>query len=654
MIELLVGLTFLLMLWVLGRSLIIACNANGYDWLDMPIGLGLAGLIGNFLYFGIGLAVHWIQLLFLCALFPCLVTIFRRGVRRSEWMRLLAVCGVFFLLAAPAYIGGEQYYVFRGNHWDHFNYIDQALTFRDNRYIVYRDVPVDKFLAKDVWVHGLRLINMRPAVGLIFSLTLPENRGNLHLLAFLYVTALWALAFPAVCFAWERILTAYKISEHRLLLSIVFPLAYVVGFWGQYIFDINAWSQMASLSLQLAFVFAYLGLLRKLADPPTHHDRSLTSDYIVTGLLAAGAFLYYPENAVMQAVLLLASTILWFAITRKTPPVRAVASFAFVFSTLLLIAVLPNWQATAGFVIGQIKFGSAPAPANWATYFDSYWLGLYGSTGYYTKVINFILAWGGMFFACPNYSAPLWLRGGWIAISTGVAALLLYNLIICLLVRFKENREAMFLKGFVIFGVAILFYIGISGAIWSMGRALSYLSPYIFLVICLGWIEVNNKLKITSSRKDIFNGVARRLFVGFFVISQIVFGANRLWAARDRNGIGYDNATYPSIQDISLKIEYLWTVGSGRYSACKGVHLLNYPGAIYFEYFKQKMTYLGVPYFSSLPVFTDIGGRKEVGRQQSIFTDCDVVFRRTSSGKWGVESTEPAIDGVIKFTNRSP
>lgn len=654
MIELLVGFAFLFTLWTLGRSLVLVSNAKGYDWLEMPIGLALAGLIGNLLYFGIGLAVHSIQLVFLCALFPCLAIIVRHGTRRGEWMQLLAVCGIFIVLAAPAYIGGEQYYVFRGNQWDHFNYIDQALTIRDNRYSIYKNVSAVEFLVNDIWVHGLQFINLRPAVGLMFSMIMPSNRGDIHLLAFVYVAVLWAVVFPAFLGGWKRILSAYKISARRPLFSIGPPIAYVVGFWGQYIFDINAWSQMASLSLQLAFFFVYFGLLQKMVDPAAHEDQTLRADYTVTGLLAAGAFLFYPENAVMQAALLLASTILWCAVNRKVPGIAAVASFAFVSIALLTIAVAPNWQATVGFVIKQIRFGSAPVPVNWAIYFDSYWQGLHGSTGYYSKIVNFILASVGMFFVTPDYSAPFWMRCGWILISTGVVALLIYSLVACLGFRFLKNSETMFLKGFVIFGVLVLFYLRINGAVWAMGKALSYLSPYIFLVICLGWVEANEGSKFRLPWNDILDRIAIKSLVGILVVSQIAFGVDRLRAAFDDDGIGYDNAFYPSIQDTSLKTGYLWNLGAGRYVGCKGVHLFRDPGPFYLEYVKQKLTYLGVQYFSSLPVVAHLSEDKELGRQQSIYADCDAVFTKALSGKWSVESNEHEIDGVVDFSSRSP
>jgi hypothetical protein len=72
------------------------------------------------------------------------------------------------------------------------------------------------------------------------------------------------------------------------------------------------------------------------------------------------------------------------------------------------------------------------------------------------------------------------------------------------------------------------------------------------------------------------------------------------------------------------------------------------------EYMKQKLTYLGVPYFSSLPVRTHYAGGQEVGRQQPIMIDCNAVFMKAPSGKWRAVSDLPLFDGTIDLADRHP
>ena len=100
-----------------------------------------------------------------------------------------------------------------------------------------------------------------------------------------------------------------------------------------------------------------------------------------------------------------------------------------------------------------------------------------------------------------------------------------------------------------------------------------------------------------------------------------------------------------------MKTEFLWDMEPRVYSHCKGVHLYNDTNPIYREYMKLKLFYLGVPYFSLMPI-TDQDGN-ELGLQQPIATDCNAVFMWESHGKWHAEFN-PSFDGTIDFAHRNP
>ena len=324
MFETVVALLFLLALWAIGRAILIAVRVDADSWLAMPVGLSAAGLVGNALYFAAGLSVHTIQWVLLGVVVSCVLFVLRRRLPRFEWGQLLAICGLFLVLALPAYVGGEQYYVFRGNHWDHFNYINQSLTILGNQYAAYVNAGPAQFLATDVLAHGLPFVGLRPAVALVFALMLPGKTGNLHLLAFLYVTVLMSLIFPASCFAWGRIFQGYGRADRSVGLALVLSAAYVVGFWGQYLFDINAWSQMSAVSMLLGFVFAYARLLQRLTAAPQTGVTAFLPDVLLAMVLAAGAFLFYPENTVAHLVMLSVGTV--SLVRAQTTPARAAGS----------------------------------------------------------------------------------------------------------------------------------------------------------------------------------------------------------------------------------------------------------------------------------------------------------------------------------------
>ena len=327
MVETVVALLFLLALWAIGRAILIAVRADADSWLAMPVGLSAAGLVGNALYFAAGLSVHTIQWVLLGAVVSCVLLVLRRRLPRFEWGRLVAVCGLFLVLALPAYVGGEQDYVFRGNHWDHFNYINQSLAILGNQYAAYMNATPAQFLATDVVAHGLPFVGLRPAVALVFALMLPGKTGNLHLLAFLYVTVLMSLIFPAACFAWGRIFQGYGRADRGVGLALVLSAAYVVGFWGQYVFDINAWSQMSAVSMLLGFVFVYARLLQRLTAAPQAGETAFLSDVLLGTVLAAGAFLFYPENTLVHLVMLGVGTAGLVRAQTRLPGLRAVTVF---------------------------------------------------------------------------------------------------------------------------------------------------------------------------------------------------------------------------------------------------------------------------------------------------------------------------------------
>ena len=502
------------------------------DWLAMPIGLCLVGLTGNVLYFMCGFSVQSIQSLFLCALLPCLAVLFGRGVRPGEWCRLVTVLGIFLVLALPAWICGEQYYVFRGNIWDQFFYLNQALILWANPLHVYQHALPNNFLAQDIVAHGLIFVKREPTVILVFSMLLPDGRGNIHLLVFLYVTALWALVYPALRYVCKG-LEAYELETNNRWLLIVPSFAYVVGFWGQYVFDINDWKEMAGLSLLLGFVFEYRKLLQQLASPITYAGKPITRQYFLTGLLAAGSFLFYPENTVMHVPLLFAATVLWCLITRQIPRPRAMVALAVFSVVVFLISTIPNWDGAVGFVIFNTKFGLTQA-TDWWKYFDSYWLGFHSNAlfdqiigagesywryfdhdwwqlfcnywqgvqvspvlGALSVLANLALALIGMYFVTPDYAVSFWLRYAWISLTIIFAILAGSCLVVTLFIRFRANQATMFLKVFFLLGVIFMFYLLNKGTLWSLGKAVSYMSPYLFLLICIGLLEAYKRMKTT-------------------------------------------------------------------------------------------------------------------------------------------------------------
>jgi hypothetical protein len=86
-------------------------------------------------------------------------------------------------------------------------------------------------------------------------------------------------------------LMARELIPDRPLMSLLLCLFIVGGFWGQYILDINAWSEEAALPLLLTVL---LMVIRLFGHQQFALDRS-SSALPVFALVVIGAFYFYPE-----------------------------------------------------------------------------------------------------------------------------------------------------------------------------------------------------------------------------------------------------------------------------------------------------------------------------------------------------------------------
>jgi hypothetical protein len=650
--ELFIAIAFIVVLWLIGNVIVGDRASYGCGWLAGPVGLSVLSIASNFLYFAVGLSTRCIQAITLIAALLCFIVLLYRRPTRCDLQRCFLMIAVFVVLVLPAYIGGQSYYVFRGNVGDHFNYIDQGLTFYGNRSSHYIDVLPVALIKNEIWVHGLRLLEIRPAVGLVFALFLPNGQGDIHLLAFLYVTVLWALALPALCFAWGWLNRgSQSMTVGRKVLLMLVPLGYVVGFWGQYIFDISAWSQIASLPILVAFVFVVADVISSSNIESAITPHEMRSKSALAGLLCAGGFLLYPESAVVQYCVMGATFACLFIAHRKLPTLDASVRLAVSCVISLSIAIAPNIRASLFAAIGQIKFGAKPTPPQWSNYFDGYWQGLHGYSSSAGRILNFLLAVNGLYFTTPDYSADLSIRFLWIAASLCLAFFCVFCVIKITIVALRDRCVAGFLGVYCLISFIVIAWLYMNGAIWSAGKALSYLSPFLYLAVCFGAFQVrpNFVRKLADWRGS---SVYYQGFLIAFIFLQFYFGIQRIEKSADgAMGIGLDDGIYPSVQR-PLKNDYMWTLDFSPLRQCQGIHISGNPGPVYMEYVKEKLQYAGLPFYSDVMVTSDFGVGQDVGFQNPIKVDCSIFMRDGQLGRWRAESSLMPFYGEIDLSKR--
>ena len=98
-------------------------------------GYALVCILSNFLFFGFDIDTKLISLFFVLVI--CISLIFLLYKKENFFLNnikkilIITIFPIIFFLTI-GFIYGEQYYVFRGNYWDYFNYVSSALLYYPN------------------------------------------------------------------------------------------------------------------------------------------------------------------------------------------------------------------------------------------------------------------------------------------------------------------------------------------------------------------------------------------------------------------------------------------------------------------------------------------------------------------------------------------
>ena len=178
----------------------------------------------------------------------------------------------------------------------------------------------------------------------------------------------------------------------------------------------------------------------------------------------------------------------------------------------------------------------------------------------------------------------------------------------------------------------IFVYLISKGSLWSIGKLLSYISPYMSFLICTQDSR-SSKSGGTQSLSKKFTTWREMILPIVFVGSQICFGIARIISV-DETGIGYNNKVYPSIQDMKLKTDIRWEIHLNKYLGCNGIKLEGFDQSGFaLEYVTQKLDYMGIAYFSETSVLNHFVDGIVVGYQKPIKFSCTITLRKDYSGR---------------------
>ena len=292
--ALICALMFYGLLVLLGRGTLVLCrtrlSALETNSIAPAIGLAVLTLLTTYLVLsGLPLVRVAVPVTIALALLSLFVLISDRRVEGNSeelafwsWAHLLPFFVTAALLALPFAIGGFEFAILRGNGTDAFNYVTMADALMH--------YPIDWVMSqpKD------RLIAYSPSLPLAQDL-LKERWSTSALLAF----ASAAFRIAPIEFEYTYTLTIMLVLYGALVtclcatktltkVTVWLVVAFVAGFWGQFILDIRAFSQISALPLVAL-------LLASLLSPIINAKGIFRYGAVLTAILFAALFLQYPE-----------------------------------------------------------------------------------------------------------------------------------------------------------------------------------------------------------------------------------------------------------------------------------------------------------------------------------------------------------------------
>ena len=488
----------------------------------------------------------------------------RGGLLRVSWHRptepgrvgavwIAASVAVGGLLLLPKWTGGPQFFVFQGNIWDQFNYLARTVSYRDFTYHQLMTLDQTGLLLNNFVGFARGELLARPAISIVHAALLPFSSEPPTLNAYVFMVFLQLLSFFALAFV------VVAVFGSRARLAVALAAALTLGFFLQYVFDINAWSQLAGMpQILLAVTFALL-----LLDAGA--ERSRRDDLRLAGAMAltlAAALYYYPEIVPIYLVPL--AGVVGLALM-STPTQAAARGRALLVGGALLVAVavtVPCWDSTTAFLIRQFTTSMSQA-VDWFLYFQRYLapadLTTFFTVGYKTGhyppdvlwqailfvPIDLVTGLVGLYMLQPPIDLPLVERVLWrLAVLAALGALLIPALSVVWKAAWRGDDRTAGMLRLTLLALLVPLPFVLLGKLWSAGKAIAMIGPFLFLLV------VAPLLRTAEMRA--WRGPAL-----VFLAIQLGFGLVRPLAATHPDGIHYP-LPYPSIQRADLKTGLSW------------------------------------------------------------------------------------------------
>jgi hypothetical protein len=389
--------------------------------------------------------------------------------------------------------------------------------------------------------------------------------------AYPFLAALQVITLFAATF----LLTSFGLSVGR---ATAIAAALTLGFFIQYAFDMNSWSQLGSAPLYLLL----LGLTTLSLDPArfgTNSSAQISRIGLLIGITVAACLYLYPEAAAVFGLAGMAIVVAGLLMSRWPASRLTIAGLA-VGGALGLLLLAPYWEGTAGHFLRQIVIART-TDVDWWLYYQRYLLGrednylelLRTSTGkvYLYALFSFpieaLMAAIGLYWVLPTVSWPIWLATTWKLLLYGFAILLFTATGRAIYQTFRERTDWWPLMVGCVIACLLPLAILARGHYWAAGKALAIAGPLLFLLLVLPVLR----------RKGHYLWIAP---AALFIVAHLALGVLRpLEAMRppgtSTTGMPMDIAGGVSKYDLQIKSFYDWNAVAlvDRLHGCRAVTL---------------------------------------------------------------------------------
>jgi hypothetical protein len=477
-------------------SLLLPSRRFSVRWaLAPPLGVGLLAAATAVFYVH-GIIAPWITMTILPMggiVLAATILVGRpfAAPRRTTVVVALAIVLIVIICLAPAWTGGQRFRVFQANVYDHMLYVGSAVAYRavDYTHLV---VQSNADLPDPIFPMALWFVDWRGAVSMMLGAIAALTRGSAVDCAYPYMVALQLNMLFAALFVFTNVLAFGR------WMAAICATALAIGFFEQYIFDINAMSQLAGQPLfLLLFGFAVLALDK---------DRFGTGGAAVWRMIAifaaliAGIFFLYPEPLTVYgpAIGIAAVFALRFRDSRQAVAVAAVGIGGGIAAGLLLC--VPLWSGTGAYVVRVLSQAAGETP-DWWNYFQRYLFGreeayFYVIGGHSSSPGHLLDAWFswpveataaalGLFALLPTSGWPVVLAIVWKLVLYGFVGMLLMNIAAAILWAWRNEPEmprTRFLLGSIV-GCLVPLGILATGHGWAAGKGLAMAAPMLFTLL---------------------------------------------------------------------------------------------------------------------------------------------------------------------------